>query len=100
MRFGLIFCFAGLLFAADSAKKPAVTKMSGCIDQRDGIYVLTGDKELNAVAVLHGEGFSDDNFARYVGHKVTVEGTVAKEGDSSTVKVRKITDVADTCEPN
>lgn len=102
MRTCLIFCFAGLLIAADPPKKAAkatTATLSGCVDQRDGIYVLTGDKELKAIADLHGAGFSDDNFARYVGHRVKVEGTVAKEGEKTTVKVRNITSIADVCSP-
>jgi hypothetical protein len=104
MRTLLIFCFAALLFAAADEKpkkagKPAVTTLTGCVDQRGDRYVLTGDKELNAVAELHGDGFPDDNFARYVGHKVTVEGALAREGEMPVIKVRKITDVANECSP-
>src|SRR4051794_21891173 len=104
MRTVLMICLAGLLVASGQEKpkgatKAAVSTMTGCIDQRGEQYVLTGDKELNAVAVLHGEGFSDDNFARYVGHKVSVEGTSSRETEILTVRVRKITDIADTCSP-
>jgi hypothetical protein len=104
MRTVLMICLAGLLVASAQEKpkgatKAAVSTMTGCIDQRGEQYVLTGDKELNAVAVLHGEGFSDDNFARYMGHKVTLEGTSSREGEALTVRVRKITDISDTCSP-
>src|SRR4051794_4599900 len=99
MRTILIWSIAGMLAAsaADAPKKgskAATTTMAGCIDQRDGMYVLTGDKELKTIAFLQGDGFSDDNFARYVGHRVTVEGTVTKEAEKQTVKVRKVNDVA------
>jgi hypothetical protein len=78
---------------------PAVksTSFTGCIDQRGENYVLTGDKELRTVAVLHGEGFNDDNFAREMGHKVTVEGTLAGDADPKTIRVTKVTKISDTC---
>jgi hypothetical protein len=104
MRTVLMLCFAGLLLASPDEKhkaaaKPARTSLTGCVDQRGETYVLTGDKELNEVAVLHGDGFSDDNFARHMGHKVTVEGTISREGDEPSIKVRKITDISDSCSP-
>jgi len=108
MRAMLIGCLTGMLLAgaADTpkkagkpAEKAATSTMTGCVDQRGDNYVLTGDKELNAFAVLHGEGFSDDNFARYMGHKVSVEGSTSRDGENVTVKVKKITDLADTCSP-
>jgi hypothetical protein len=104
MRTVLMICLAGMLVASAQEKpkgatRPAGSVMTGCIDQRGEQYVLTGDKELNAVAILHGDGFSDDNFARYMGHKVSVEGTSSREGETVTVRVRKITDIADSCSP-
>lgn len=106
MRAGLVFCLAGLLMAppADPATKPkpkaaSSTTMTGCVDQRNNTFVLTGDKELKTHAVLHGDGFSDDNFARHLGHTVTVEGTLASQGGTKVMKVRKVTPVSDFCSP-
>ncbi len=104
MRNLIALCFAGLLLAAPETKpkktaKPALSSMTGCVDQRGDNYVLTGDKQLKAVAVLHGEGFSDDNFAKHMGHKVTVEGTMAPAGEMPSMKVRKITEISKFCSP-
>lgn len=102
MRAGLMICFAGCLLAAPAEKKvqkPAETTMTGCVDQREDVFVLTGDEQLKAVAVLHGDGFSDDNFARHMGHKVTVQGSLSVSGEQRVMKVRKITQVSETCSP-
>jgi hypothetical protein len=102
MRPGLIVCLAACLLAAPAEKKapkPAETTMTGCVDQRGDNFVLTGDERLDAVAVLHGDGFSDDSFARHMGHKVTVQGTLSRERDQQVMRVRKITHVSDSCSP-
>jgi hypothetical protein len=44
MRAGLMICFAGCLLAAPAekkAQKPPETTMTGCVDQRDDLFVLT-----------------------------------------------------------
>jgi len=98
--------FSSVGGAAD--KKPAkpskgaavkTTSFTGCIDQRGENYVLTGDKELRTVAILHGEGFKDDNFARDMGHKVTIEGTLTGDADPKTIRVTKVTKISDSCAP-
>jgi hypothetical protein len=102
MRVGLIVCLAGCLLAAPAekkAQKPAETTMTGCVDQRGDNFVLTGDEQLKAIAVLHGDGFPDENFARHMGHKVTVQGTLSSEGEQQVMKVLKITHVSDSCSP-
>lgn len=100
--------WTGVASAADKKpSKPAkrapaasTTMFTGCIDQRGDNYVLTGDKELHTVAILHGDGFEDDNFAREMGHKVTVEGTLAGDADPKTIRVKKVTKISDTCAPD
>ncbi len=86
---------------AKPAKKTAANRVTwtGCLDQRGENYVLAGDKELQTEAVLHGDGFSDDNFARHLGHKVTISGTLARDGNPVTIRVTKVTDIADECSP-
>ena len=81
----------------DPATKPKATQqqITGCLDQRSENYVLKSEKDMTAVTTLKGKAFSDDNFARYVGHTVTVSGT--KDGD--LFWVTKIVNVADTCSP-
>lgn len=77
----------------------AAQTYTGCVDERDGAFVLTGDRELVTKAVLRGDGFTDDAFARHVGHKVKVEAVLSKEGDKQVLRVKKITTVSESCEP-
>jgi hypothetical protein len=79
--------------AGKDAKK--LDSLTGCVDERGDKYVLAGLDELKKITTLKGEGFSDDNFARHVGHKVTVEG--AQEGE--IFKVRFIRTLGETCSP-
>jgi hypothetical protein len=73
--------------------KAAQQQITGCLDQRAEAYVLKSEKDMTAVTTLKGKAFSDDNFARYVGHTVTVSGTM----DGDLFWVTKIVNVADTC---
>ena len=79
----------------DPTTKPKATQqqITGCLDQRGEAYVLKSEKDMTAVTTLKAKAFSDDNFARYVGHTVSVSG--AKDGDSFWVT--KIVNVANTC---
>lgn len=73
--------------------RKATEPMTGCVDQRGETYRLMPEGRATGGTVLRGRAFSDDNFARYVGHKVSVEGSL--EGD--TLHVTKITKIAETC---
>ena len=48
---------------------------------------------MKQISTLRAKGFTDDNFARYIGHKVTVHGRQGCE----TFEVVKIENVSDTC---
>src|ERR671915_54788 len=74
-------------------KKAPESALTGCVDQRGEQYVLTSEKDMTAVSQLRGKAFSDDNFARYVGRKVTVEGNTS----NGVFEVTKITQVAESC---
>lgn len=82
-----------------SSKKPGPPSqtteitLTGCVDQRGERYVLKSATDMTVVTRLKGKGFSDDNFARYIGQKVTVSGS-SREG---LMEVTKITKLADTC---
>ncbi len=78
---------------AAQAKQESVT---GCVDQRGEAYVLAG-AGMKQEAKLAGKAFSDDNFARYIGHKVTVHGTVDRSASPVVVHVVRIEDVSNTC---
>ena len=73
--------------------------MTGCIDEQDGIYVLTNDRDLALIAILQADGFPTEAFAKHVGHKVTVRGTTIPGGPHPTFKVRSIAAVSDSCTP-
>jgi len=88
----------------ESAKKgspngsgQAVKPITGCLDQQGEGYVLRELSTAGTVSALKGEMFSDDNFARYVGHKVTVHGRVQKEGERSVLHVTKVEDGGAGC---
>lgn len=74
------------------AAKPQTT-ITGCLDQRGERYVLSSEADMSKITTLAAKGFSDDNFARYVGHKVTVYGAQ----NSEAFEVVKIENVSDTC---
>lgn len=90
---------AALGFAGPDPKQKASPtksqKITGCLDQRGEGYVLKSEKDMKDVTKLKGKAFSDDSFARYVGHKVTVSG----DRDGELLLVTKIVNVADTCSP-
>ncbi|HYI93443.1 MAG TPA: hypothetical protein VEX68_07860 [Bryobacteraceae bacterium] len=73
--------------------KHVQTERSGCLDQSGEQYVLKSETDMTVVTKLKGKGFSDDNFARYLGHKVLVQGT--SKGD--VFEVVKVTKLAETC---
>jgi hypothetical protein len=80
------------------AKSPS-DSMTGCVDEQDGSYVLTNDRDLALIAILQADGFPTEAFAKHVGHKVTVRGTAIPGGTHPTFKVRSIAAVSDTCTP-
>ena len=99
----LLILFAAGVAAQERSKPAKPTRAAsqtavGCLDQRGETYVLTGDRELKRLLTLEGDGFSDDNFARYLGHKVRVRGRL-KDAGSSVFRVREITTVSETCKP-
>ena len=94
-----LIVWLALLSIPGVAQAPKKDTLTGCVDQRGNDFVLTGDKELLEIAVLHYVGISDDNFAREVGHKVTVEGKLSKEGDTRVMRVTKLTTISESCSP-
>ena len=78
---------------------PSGTSLTGCVDEHDGQYVLTDDKELTPIANLEADGFPQEGFAKHMGHKVTVRGTSIPGDPRPTFKVRSITTVSENCAP-
>ncbi len=73
--------------------------MTGCIDEQEGRYILINDQTRDLVAKLEAEGFPVEGFAKHLGHKVTVRGSVASEGSNPVFKVRTIETVSESCGP-
>lgn len=80
--------------------KSASDSMTGCVDEQSGRYVLTNDSNLALIAMLEADGFPTEAFAKHLGHKVTVRGTVIPGGTQPTFKVRSIAAVSDACAPS
>jgi hypothetical protein len=78
---------------------PKQTVMTGCIDEQEGRYVLIHDQTRDLIANLAAEGFPTENFAKHLGHKVTVRGMAGSEGSHPVFKVRSIEMVSETCGP-
>ena len=86
--------------APNSKKKAAPgSSLSGCVDQKEGHYILVDDRNLNPVADLEADGFPTEGFAKHVGHKVTVRGTSSSASTRPVFKVRSIETVSETCAP-
>jgi hypothetical protein len=84
-----------------TSKKPAASgsSLTGCVDEKEGHYVLVDDRNLNPVADLEADGFPTEGFAKHVGHKVTVRGTSSSGSTRPVFKVRSIATVSENCAP-
>jgi hypothetical protein len=76
----------------DSAQSKEAT-LEGCVDQQGETYVLRSIADMTKWTTLKGKSFSDDNFARFIGRKVSVRGTLAE----GILKVTSIEKIAETC---
>jgi hypothetical protein len=85
--------------ARQNDAKPSGTSLTGCVDEQDGRYILTDDRELTPIANLEADGFPQEGFAKHLGHKVTVRGTSSPGDPRPTFKVRSITSISETCAP-
>lgn len=86
---------------AEQKRSAAKDSLTGCVDERDGQYVLTTDTDVKPVARLEpAAGSPEDNFAKHVGHKVTVRGKLSQqEGTLPVMRVESITVVSEKCAP-
>ena len=86
---------------AQTGKKPAASgsSLSGCVDEKQGHYIMVDDRNLNPVADLEADGFPTEGFAKHVGHKVTVRGTTSSGSTRPVFKVRSIETLSETCAP-
>lgn len=91
-----------LPLAAQTPKKAAkaqTTSLTGCIDERDDGYVLTDPMDLRLLARLEGDDPEHSSYAKYLGQKVTVTGSLTKSGEAPSMRVRAIKIVSETCAP-
>ncbi len=77
--------------------KGQTASLTGCVDEQEGKWVLVNDQTLAIIANLAADGFPTEGFAKYLGHKVTVQGTASAGGPGSTFKVRSIKTIRETC---
>jgi len=98
----LLMLAAGVAAASPQGKAGPAAKASltGCLDERDGQYVLTNDTNLQPTARLKpAAGSPEDNFARHMGHKVTVRGVLSKDETLPIMTVESVQTVSQTCAP-
>jgi hypothetical protein len=77
--------------------KGQTASLTGCVDEQEGKWVLVNDQTMAIIANLAADGFPTEGFAKYMGHKVTVQGTASQDGPRSTFKVRSIKTIRETC---
>ncbi|HYW43886.1 MAG TPA: hypothetical protein VE959_13570 [Bryobacteraceae bacterium] len=77
----------------------STASMTGCVDEQEGHYILIDDRTRAPIANLEADGFPVEGFAKHLGHKVTVRGTVIPAGERPQFRVRVIETISDACEP-
>ena len=103
----LILLALGLAFAGHAVQKgggslgagPRAATMTGCVDEDNGTYVLTEDRNLRRIAELQAVGFDREGFANFLGNKVRVQGELSSSTPTPLLKVRSIQRIADVCAP-
>lgn len=113
---GMAICFALTAAPADKTgsagkdQKPAARKSKaqrrarqfatvGCVDEKDGRYVLVEDQTLNEIAELQAVSFEKEGFAKFLGHKVSVRGQMQSEREQPVLRVTSIEVVSGVCAP-
>jgi hypothetical protein len=88
--------------AKKSKQAVATQSITGCVDEKSAEFVLRTDDNLKELAKLEPVGFDKTNFARFVGHKVTVTGEMLYPDGVPTVRVTSldhIKNISDVCAP-
>ena len=81
---------------------PATQSITGCVDEKTTDYILRSDDMLKEIAKLEPVGFDAKNFARFVGHKVTVTGELVTSSELPILRVTSldhIKNISDLCVP-
>lgn len=71
------------------AKQP-LTTVAGILDQNGDDFVIRSADSMGTAAVLRAEGFSADNFARFVGNRVEARGEISTEGERKILTIRSL----------
>ena len=61
----VLLVIAPLGQTAQSEKKDGKTQVTGCLDEKPGVYVLRTDTDLKEIAQLEPVGFEKQLFARF-----------------------------------
>jgi hypothetical protein len=91
--------FAAAQKRGEKKRATPAQSLTGCVDQKEANFILRDPQSVRQMAELHGDGFSDDNFAKHLGHRVTVTGTLNSEANPPVMKVREIKMISEICEP-
>jgi|SRR6476646_7981797 hypothetical protein len=99
----MLLSIAPLATPAQKKKSPVkMDTMTGCVDEKEALYVLRSDDMLKELAILEAIGFEKTNFARFVGHKVSITGKLVTTTDPPTMQVSNfdnIKNLSDICTP-
>src|SRR6202167_3160809 len=96
----LTVCVTAAPPQSGKARPAAKASLTGCVDERDGQYVLTNDTNLQPTARLKpAAGSPEDNFAKHMGHKVTVRGVLSKADSLPVMTVESVETVSQECAP-
>jgi hypothetical protein len=82
-----------------SKVRGTAASFTGCVDERDGRYLLLNERNRDPIADLEAVGFPAESFAKHLGQKVKVRGTSSPGDSRPTIKVRSIETVSDVCAP-
>jgi hypothetical protein len=98
--FAIIGLWTAAVFAGDqSGAHSRHASLTGCLDEKPGPqYVLRGLNELRLIANLEPEGFPVQSFAKHLGRKVAVQGTLSSD-DPPVMRVKQIQDLPGPCAP-
>jgi len=100
----IVLVIAGVGWTAPKEAKRTFRNqvVTGCLDEKPGVYVLRSDDVLKEIAQLDPIGFDKQIFARYVGHKVSITGELVSTTEPPTLRVvspNQIKDVSQMCVP-
>jgi hypothetical protein len=82
--------------AAQKKAAPKPEEMTGCVDEQAGPKYVLRDDDLRLIAVLEPDGFDVEQFARYMGERVTVSGRLVP-GTPPVFRVKSVRRLAASC---